>query len=138
MSTSYSPLPTAKDITSEQFSKYLALYKPLIQRLSNQPRRTPKFNPQPPNDLCELDRLRFDALPTILRQRQTAHGKAWLSKEELQQAMAWKLYAFLPARPSLALELLIASSQTINLPKNLTSTSPFLALMAHSAPRSPP
>ena len=94
MSTSYPPLPTAKDITATQFLAYLLLYDPLIVLLSKKSRPTPKFTPAPPHNLCELDAIRFQVLPAILKDRQTAKGQAWLNKEELQQVMAWKLYAF--------------------------------------------
>ena len=89
---SYPPLPSSKDITSEQFLTYYLLYKSLVAYLASKPRRIPKFTPEPPSNLCDLDEIRFDSLSAILKEREAVDGQAWIAKEELQELVAWKLY----------------------------------------------
>ena len=89
---SYPPLPSSKDISTDQFLAYYVLYTPLVAYLALEPRRTPKFTPTPPSNLSDLNEIRFNSLPATLKERETKNGQAWINKEELQELVAWKLY----------------------------------------------
>lgn len=46
-----------------------------------------------PVKLRELDTLRYETIPATVAQRAANDGKAYLTKDEVEKLMEWKLYA---------------------------------------------
>ena len=51
-----------------------------------------RYGSHVPQGLEELEELRYDKIPEIVRQRQKDEGGAYLEKSEVTELVEWKLY----------------------------------------------